>query len=276
VGIDVSAQVIARRKIEQSEAELNEEVRKRTHELNMLNESLQQSNNDLQQFAHVASHDLKEPLRKIKVFSGRLADDPGTVFSPKARMYIEKVNSAVNRMFMMVEGVLNYSMMNAASQTIEPVDLESVFRNIESDLELVIAQKSASLSYAQLPTVEGAAVLIYQLFYNLINNSLKFSKDDEKPRISVSSSIINRNGMQFAQITVEDNGIGFEQEQAQRIFNTFERLNSKDRYEGTGLGLSLCKRIVQRHGGSIEAYGKEDQGAVFVVELPVKQERGTI
>lgn len=276
VGIDVSAQVIARRKIEQSEAELNEEVRKRTHELNMLNESLQQSNNDLQQFAHVASHDLKEPLRKIKVFSGRLADDPGTVFSPKAKMYMEKVNSAVNRMFMMVEGVLNYSTMNAASQTIEPVDLESVFRNIESDLELVIAQKSASLSYAQLPTIEGASVLIYQLFYNLINNSLKFSKDDEKPYISVSSSIIEKNGKQFAQVTVADNGIGFEQEQAQRIFNTFERLNSKDRYEGTGLGLSLCKRIVQRHGGSIEAYGKEEQGAEFVVELPVKQERGTI
>lgn len=272
VGFDVSPQVIARRKIEQSEAELNEEVQKRTHELNELNESLQQSNNDLQQFAHVASHDLKEPLRKVKVFASRLADDPGTTFSPKSQVYLQKVNSAVDRMFMMVEGVLHYSMMNASEQTIEPIDLNAVFRNIESDLELLISQKSASLSYSNLPAIEGAAVLVYQLFYNLINNSLKFSKEGVKPRITVSSSIVDN----FAEIRVEDNGIGFEQEQAERIFNTFERLNSKDRYEGTGLGLSLCKRIVQRHGGTIEAFGKEEEGAVFIVRLPVQQKRNSI
>lgn len=272
VGIDVSPQVIARKKIEQSEAELNEEVQKRTSELNELNASLQQSNNDLQQFAHVASHDLKEPLRKVKVFSGRLADDPATTFSPKAKVYLEKVNSAVDRMFMMVEGVLHYSMLNAATQIIEPIDLNTVFENIECDLELLFSQKSASLSYANLPTVEGGPVLIYQLFYNLINNSLKFSREDVKPQITVSSSIVN----DFAEIRVEDNGIGFEQEQAERIFNTFERLNSKDRYEGTGLGLSLCKRIVQRHGGTIEAFGKEEEGAVFIVRLPLKQEKNNI
>lgn len=255
---------------------LEEEVRRRTQQLNELNASLQQSNNDLQQFAHVASHDLKEPLRKVKVFSGRLADDPATKFSDKAKVYLNKVDSAVDRMFIMVEGVLNYSMLNATTQTIENVDLNTVFSNIESDLELLISQKSASLNYEKLPSVEGAAVLIYQLFYNLINNSLKFSKEGVAPYITVSSSIIKKEGKDFAQIKVEDNGIGFEQEQAQRIFNTFERLNSKDRYEGTGLGLSLCKRIAERHGGSIEAYGKEAQGAVFVVELPVKQERNTI
>jgi signal transduction histidine kinase len=276
VGFDVTAQVIARRKIEENEAFLEEEVRRRTQQLNELNISLQQSNNDLQQFAHVASHDLKEPLRKVKVFSGRLADDPGTKFSDKSRIYIEKINSAVDRMFMMVEGVLHYSMMNANSQTVECVDLNTVFQNIESDLELPISQKSAKLEYSKLPSVEGAMVLIYQLFYNLVNNSLKFSKDGVDPYIKVSSSIVQKNGKDYAQINVEDNGIGFEQDQAQRIFNTFERLNSKDRYEGTGLGLSLCKRIAQRHGGSIEAHGREEQGAIFIVELPVKQPKNTI
>ena len=244
---------------------LEEEVRKRTSEL-------QQSNNDLQQFAHVASHDLKEPLRKIKIFAGRLEDDPHSSFSGKARLYMDKINSAVNRMFAMVEGVLNYSMLNASEQNIEPVDLNYVFRNIESDLEVLIAQKSASLEYDNLPEIEGARVLIYQLFYNLINNSLKFSKDDVKPVISVASSIDNG----FAEIRVEDNGIGFEQDQAERIFNTFERLNSKDRYEGTGLGLSLCKRIAERHGGAIEAIGRERQGSVFIVRLPLKQEEHVI
>lgn len=276
VGFDVTAQVLARKKIEQSEAALEQEVCKRTHELNELNHSLQQSNDDLQQFAHVASHDLKEPLRKVKVFSGRLADDPGSTFSEKSKIYIEKVNSAVDRMFIMVEGVLNYSMLNATAQTIESVNLNIVFSNIESDLELLISQKSASLSYDELPSVEGAAVLVYQLFYNLVNNSLKFSRQGMEPYIRVSSSIIKKDGKEFAEIRVEDNGIGFEQEQAERIFNTFERLNSKDRYEGTGLGLSLCKRIVQRHGGAIEAIGKEDEGAVFIVQLPLKQETNNI
>lgn len=250
---------------------LEEEVRKRTRELKTLNTSLQQSNNDLQQFAHVASHDLKEPLRKVKIFAGRLADDPGSAFSDKAKLYLQKVNSAVDRMFAMVEGVLNYSMLNAAEQTIEPVDLNNIFRNIESDLELLIAQKSSLLQYEKLPVIEGAPVLIYQLFYNLINNSLKFSRDGVKPAITITSCIDH----EFAEIRVEDNGIGFEQYQAERIFNTFERLNSKDRYEGTGLGLSLCKRIAERHGGSIEAIGHEQEGAVFIVRLPLKQEENT-
>lgn len=255
---------------------LEEEVRKRTRQLNELNTSLQQSNNDLQQFAHVASHDLKEPLRKIKIFSGRLADDPATSFSDKAKVYIEKVNSAVERMYMMVEGVLNYSMVNSTWQAMETVDLNAVFGHIESDLELLIHQKSASLSYKDLPSIQGAAVLIYQLFYNLVNNSLKFSRKGVPLRITISSNIIHKGNRPYAEVSVQDNGIGFEQHQAERIFNTFERLNSKDQYEGTGLGLALCKRIVQRHGGTIQAIGRDNEGATFIVQLPLVQERGSI
>ena len=263
-GIDVTEQVFARTKIE-------EMVKERTVQLNESNLSLQQSNNDLQQFAHVASHDMKEPLRKIRTFTGRLLEDPATNFSDKGRLFIDKVNSSVDRMFYMIEGVLNYSTINAMEQTIEKVDLNQIIKNIETDLELPISDKSATLNYQHLPVVEGASVLLYQLFYNLINNSLKFSVEGKPVEINISSSI--KEGNEMAEVKIKDNGIGFQQEFAERIFNTFARLNSKDRYEGTGLGLSLCKRIVQRHGGSISATSEPGKGAAFIVLLPVKQLR---
>ena len=251
---------------------LEEEVKKRTYELKDLNISLQQSNNELQQFAHVASHDLKEPLRKIRTFTERLTQDPATKFSDEAKKYIRKVNSATDRMHMMIEGVLNYSMINAGDQNVEIVDLNNIIGSIEADLELVITEKSATIYYTQLPIIEGANILLYQMFYNLINNSLKFTRAGERPLITIGSSVIEKDGTSNAEIRIEDNGIGFEQDQAQKIFNTFSRLNSKDQFEGTGLGLSLCRRIVTRHRGTIEAIGKKNAGAVFIIKLPMKQE----
>ena len=174
-------------------------------------------------------------------------------------------------MLMMIEGVLNYSMLNAIEQKIDNVSLDDVMRNIESDLELLILQKKATIRYEHLPEIEGAAVLLYQLFYNLINNSLKFSAAGTPPVIIISSSYIETDQKRFAVIKVEDNGIGFEQEQAEKIFDTFARLNPKDRFEGTGLGLSLCRRIVQRHGGDISATGEKGKGAGFTIRLPLKQ-----
>ncbi len=257
-------------------AVLEEEVKKRTNELYALNNSLQQSNMELQQFAHVASHDLKEPLRKIKTFTKRLADDPGNVFSEKSRLYMGKVNSASDRMLMMIEGVLEYSMLNSKAQRKTDVDLNQTIRLIESDLELLVAEHDATIQCDKLPVIEGAPVLIYQLFYNLINNSLKFSKKQGSAFINITSSKKVENKQEFAVIKVEDNGIGFEQVYSDSIFTTFTRLNSKDSYEGTGLGLSLCKRIVERHGGSIEAFGKVNQGATFILHLPVRQAITTI
>jgi signal transduction histidine kinase len=139
-----------------------------------------------------------------------------------------------------------------------------------------MAQKSATLHYQNLPIVEGASVLLYQLFYNLVNNSLKFSKPGEPAEIKITCSIIQKVKKEFAEVTVEDNGIGFEQEFAEKIFETFLRLNSKDKFEGTGLGLSLCKRIVERHGGMIEAKGEPGKGSNFIIRLPLKQEKGNI
>ncbi len=237
---------------------------------------LERSNDDLQQFAHVASHDLKEPVRKIKTFTSRLQEEMKGSLNEKGKLYLSKVQGAADRMFTMIDGVLTYSTINATEQISETVDLNEVIKNIETDLEVIIQEKQAVIYYKNLPTLEGAPVLIYQLFYNLINNSLKFVKTGDAPLISIISKIVYNRNKAFAQIVIEDNGIGFEQNQAKKIFNTFARLNSKDIYEGTGLGLALCKKIVQRHGGMIEATGLSNEGAVFTITLPLKQKEKMI
>ncbi|MBD0284807.1 MAG: PAS domain-containing protein [Flavisolibacter sp.] len=266
---------------------LEQQVKERTAELNRLNamlqkqtEELQRSNEDLQQFAHVASHDLKEPLRKIKTFGSRLEDEFKELLPESANTYLEKMQTAADRMYSMIDGVLQYSMLDTTEQTFEPVDLNDTIRNIESDLEVLIQQKKATFHYTHLPTIEGTPVLIYQLFYNLINNSLKFSRPEERPYIRIYTEELHKEEIEktgglsplktYIKVIVEDNGIGFDEAMAERIFQTFTRLNAKEKYEGTGLGLALCKKIVQRHGGIITASGKENEGARFTLILPVK------
>jgi hypothetical protein len=232
---------------------------------------LQRSNEDLQQFAHVASHDLKEPLRKIKIFGSRLKDEYETLLPEKARLYLSKIEGAANRMGSMVDGVLQYSSLNASVQKAEKVDLNGLLDSIQSDLEMTIQQSGAIINYSTLPVIEGAAVLIYQLLYNLVNNSLKFRRENCHPVINIRSEIIGSKENPFLKLVIEDNGIGFEMEYAESIFNSFSRLNPKDRFEGTGLGLALCKKIVERHNGTIEAWADPDIGSKFTVYLPVSQ-----
>ena len=255
---------------------LEQAVRKRTQELRRLNVSLEQSNEDLMQFAHVASHDLKEPVRKVRTFTGRLLEEYGVLLPDEAKKFLNKILHATNRMSTMIEGVLTYSILNSNEQTIEAVDLNDVFDNIEADLEVPIAQAGAELRREKLPTLEGASVLLYQLFYNLVNNALKFSSEVDKPLIFIASRLSEGVGKRIAEVTVKDNGIGFDQEQSDRIFEAFARLNSKDRFEGTGLGLALCKKIVERHHGSISATGVKGKGAVFIVRLPLSQTERSI
>jgi PAS domain S-box-containing protein len=237
---------------------------------------LQRSNEDLQQFAHVASHDLKEPVRKIKTFTSRLEDHLEGKLDESALRYIERVHVATDRMFNMIDGVLAYSKINADLQKPTLVDLNEVIKNIETDLEVSLQKTGGKIHYHDLPSLEGALVLIYQLFYNLINNSIKFGKADTPPQITILSEIVAENDRKFAVITLADNGIGFEPNQAERIFETFTRLNSKDKYEGTGLGLSLCKKIVERHGGSITASSSLGSGAAFIITLPLRQKENDI
>lgn len=250
---------------------LEEQVQQRTFELQELNKILQQSNDDLQQFAHVASHDLKEPLRKIKTYSGRLADDDQTILSERSATFLHKMNSATDRMFSMIEGVLSYSTVNAGEEPYELIDLNETVREIKTDLELLIQDKNAIITSEQLPFIEGVPVLIYQLFYNLLNNALKFSSPGIQPVINISSQVVESGNRNFAEIAITDNGIGFDKSQAEKIFDPFARLNSKDKYEGTGLGLSLCKKIVQRHGGTISAQSIKNSGAKFTIRLLTQQ-----
>jgi PAS domain S-box-containing protein len=238
---------------------------------------LQRSNKDLQEFAHVVSHDLKEPARKIKTFGNLIVNEFEEVLPEKGRLYLEKIENAANRLNGLIEGVLQYSSMDAVEQMNEPVDLNELLRNIELDLEVVVQQKGASIVYESLPVVEGSAVLLHQLFYNLINNSLKFSKPGTPPFIQITferikSMEVPEEGLhpdrEYVKFKLKDNGIGFKQSDAQNIFKTFSRLNPKHKYEGTGLGLALCKKIVERHGGIIKAEGKENEGATFHLILP--------
>jgi light-regulated signal transduction histidine kinase (bacteriophytochrome) len=243
--------------------------------------ALQRSNEDLQQFAHVASHDLKEPVRKIRTFSGRMKEEFAALLPEKASLYLTKIEKGADRMYDMIDGVLLYSSMEAMEQTSEEVDINDLMENIQADLEVVIVEKEAVITIEQIPPVEGAPILLYQLFYNLINNSLKFAKPNERPRITITSEVVSSSvagelGVSkektFVRMILQDNGIGFAQSDAERIFKTFLRLNSKDKFEGTGLGLSLCKKIVERHGGSIWAQGTPGEGAVFNILLPAFHE----
>jgi signal transduction histidine kinase len=255
---------------------LEQAVRRRTQELRRLNHSLETSNEDLQQFAHVASHDLKEPVRKIRTFTGRLLDEYAGHLPHEAVSFLQKIMQATIRMGTMIEGVLTYSILNSNEHLMGSIDLNEIFTQIESDLELVIQETGAEVRWGELPHIEGARVLIYQLFYNLINNALKFSRNVDKPLIVIESRVTQGGGKQIAELTIRDNGIGFDAAQADKIFEAFARLNSKDKFEGTGLGLSLCRKIAERHHGSIAATGVRGEGAVFVVRLPLMQTERSI
>lgn len=234
-------------------------------------EDLKRSNDDLLHFANVVSHDLREPVRKIKIFNNFLKNENEVHRSEILKKYIYKIDQSAKRMESIIEGILSYSTLNKHTQQIEKIDLNDIIEKTKTDLELVIKEKNAVLINCDLPEIEGAPILIHQLFYNLIHNALKFSKANQPPRILINCNIINLNNIEFAEIKIKDNGIGLDTTYNEKIFKAFERLHSKDQYEGNGLGLSLCKKIVLRHKGTISAFGEKDQGSEFTVRLPLIQ-----
>ena len=240
-------------------------------------EELKQSNESLENFAHVASHDLKEPLRKISTFTSRLQQESITLLPETSKLYLEKLQDASERLSTMVQGILEYSGVNPDWEERQQVDLNKIISGITEDLELLIAEKTATISFINLPVVTGISVLLHQLFYNLISNSLKFSKPERPVKVEIKSGVLPKHevtahlldpGKTFHRIEIMDNGIGFDPAQSERMFQLFTRLNNRSDYHGTGLGLALCKKIVTRHGGTIYASGVPGKGSTFFVVLP--------
>lgn len=255
---------------------LNLLVKERTAELEVMNARLLSSNEELQQFVHVASHDLKEPVRKVLTFISLINREFGSSLPERASQYISRIEAAAKRSFDMIDGVLQYASINTSNHSQEIVDLNQVMDTILADLEVLIAQKQAVIQAEILPKVHGHPILLYQLLYNLVINSLKFTKTGETPVVFVRSTSVDmpdeKAGQgtlkRYVRLSVGDKGIGFSQEHAERIFQPFTRLNAKDHYEGSGMGLSFCKKISERYGGFIEAESEEGEGAVFHVFLP--------
>lgn len=277
VTIDVTAQVLARIKIE-------EIVSARTRELATANNQLQKSNAELAQFAYIASHDLQEPLRKISMFTQLLESRIGNDLDEQSKKHLNKISTSAVRMNTLIKDVLSYSELMKDSEEFVEVDLNQIIENTLVDFELLIEQKNVSIQYHSLPTLEAIPLQMAQLFGNLISNSLKFSRADVEPVISITSSILTSEEKQLAaldltikyyKITVKDNGIGLKREHTEQIFNIFQRLHRKADYEGTGIGLAMCKKIALNHHGDLNANESSENGAVFNVILPAKQQTNT-
>ncbi|MBD0286088.1 MAG: PAS domain-containing protein [Flavisolibacter sp.] len=244
-------------------------------------EDLKRSNANLEEFAHAASHDLKEPVRKVYFFSEQLKSKLGHRLDAEEIRLIERIQAATDRMRLLIEDLLEYSHVSHRPQHVEEIDLNDKMKIVLMDLEVPIMEKNASISVGQLPKIKGYRRQLQQLFQNLISNALKYSKTDVEPVIQVTSQEVtgqNLNNMlpenevnkKFHFIEVKDNGIGFDQSAAQRIFNMFQRLHGKDEYSGTGIGLAIVKKVVENHQGYIWAEGREGEGATFKLLLPAE------
>lgn len=248
------------------------------------NAKLEQRNQALRDFAYIASHDLQEPLRKIRAFSSLVLEDHGDALGETGHDYLSRVEDAAERMSQLINDLLVYSRVTTQAQPFEPVDLEQVARTVRSDLDLRIAEVDGTVEIGDLPTVEGDPTQIRQVIQNLISNGLKFHKPDESPHVRVEASVepvsdelqqsgrLDASCTDVCRLTVSDDGIGFEQSYADRIFSPFKRLHGRDEYEGTGMGLAICRRILERHGGDITAESTPGEGTTFTVLLPVSRD----
>ncbi|MGA2027938.1 MAG: response regulator [Syntrophobacteraceae bacterium] len=259
----LTAQIAERRRVE-------EELRKKSEKLTAYSAKLEQSNRDLQDFAFIASHDLQEPVRKIQTFVDRIKAQYDESLDERGRDYLDRVRRSARRMQDLILSLLKYSRLASSSECFFlQVDLTQSVEEALADLKVLREDSGAQIEVGTLPTVEADPVQMRQLFQNLLGNALKY-RGEKTPVIRIYAGPGECEG--FHEIRVEDNGIGFDQCYLHKIFKPFQRLHTKNSpYEGTGMGLAICRRIVERHGGSITARSKIKSGAVFVVRLPEKQ-----
>ena len=252
---------------------LEQRVKERTSELDESNQELERSNRELQDFAFVASHDLQEPLRKIQAFGDRLVTKHGPELSEQGRDYLGRMQSAAGRMHTLINDLLTFSRVTTKAQPFEPCDLDQIATEVLNDLEVRLQDNNAHLEIDTLPTIDADPLQMRQLLQNLIGNAIKFHRPGVPPIIKIKGTLAEGpDGRETLTLTVADNGIGFDEKYLDRIFTPFQRLHGRDAYEGTGIGLAVCRKIVERHGGTLTAESTPGKGSTFVATLPAKHD----
>jgi chemotaxis family two-component system sensor kinase Cph1 len=245
----------------------NSEWKKAERELKLTMEELERSNKELQDFAFIASHDLQEPLRKIQAFGDLVIRKHSHSLDEQGQDFLRRMQNAAARMQALIDGLLTYSRVTTKAKPFTQVDLTLPVREALSDLDLRIEAAGATVELSELPVIEADPSQMTQLFLNLINNAVKFHRPEESPKIKIFS----RTEAGWCEIYVEDNGIGFDQKYLNQIFTPFERLHGRSKYDGVGMGLAICRKIAERHGGRITAQSIHGKGSTFIVTLPLKQ-----
>ncbi len=256
------------------------QLEEKNEELEIANRALEFSNHDLQQFASIASHDLQEPLRKILVFSSLLKANEQDNLTGESVVYLEKILASSKRMKQLIVDVLAYTRLSADRNIYEKTDLNEIVVELIEDYEIMISLKQATINTGNLPVIEANRGLIRQVFQNLLSNALKFTDDIKRPIVNISACLVVEKRVdapeapdgQFCKITLQDNGIGFDEKYADTVFSLFERLNAKSEYEGSGIGLSIAKKIVEKHDGIISVQSTEGVGTTFTIILPVSKQ----
>lgn len=246
------------------------EMKHAEDKLKIYAKKLETSNQELQDFASVAAHDLQEPLRKIQAFSDRLKKKAVDILTGESLDYLNRIESSALRMQILINDLLAYSRVTTKSQPFAQISLEKIVKQVASDLEFRLEQNNGKIEWHNLPSLEADPTQMHQIFQNLISNALKFSRPGVPPHVKVEAETTN----QFCRITVTDNGIGFDEKYLDRIFTIFQRLHGRHEYEGTGIGLAICRKITDRHGGAINAKSIPGEGSTFIVTLPLKQNNG--
>jgi signal transduction histidine kinase len=265
--VEIHERQAAEKELEEHRGHLEDMVKQRTAEL-------ERSNNDLEQFAYVASHDLQEPLRKIVSFGDLLRKHDAAALSERGRDCVERMCSATVRMQTLIEDLLAYARVTSRAKPFERVDLGALARDVLSDIDALVHETGGSVDVGDLPTVEADALQMRQLLQNLLTNALKFHREEEPPRVrlracSGTDAGHGEGGTTLAGFTVEDNGIGIDEEHRDRVFGIFQRLHGRGVYRGSGIGLAICRKIVDRHGGRISVGDAPGKGTAITVLLPL-------